>query len=48
MTSFWDVLTASIVALMMEVPLKPQSTSTRLHGATSQKAVIFILTAVRT
>jgi hypothetical protein len=37
-------------ALMMEAvpPLKRRFTSTRLHGAMSQKAVIFILAAVRT
>jgi hypothetical protein len=29
-------------------PLKHRSTSTRLHGTILQKAVIFILTAVRT
>jgi hypothetical protein len=29
-------------------PLKRRPISTRLHGATSQKAVIFILVAVRT
>jgi hypothetical protein len=29
-------------------PLKRRATSTRLHGAISQRVVIFILTAVRT
>jgi hypothetical protein len=33
---------------MWETPLKRRSISTRLHGATSQKTVIFILAAVRT
>jgi hypothetical protein len=38
-----EVRTASITALITEVnaPLKRLSTSTRLHGAMSQKAVIF-------
>jgi hypothetical protein len=34
-------------ALMMEVPLKLWQTSTRLHGAISQKTAIFILADVR-
>jgi hypothetical protein len=37
----------AIIALMMGAPLKRRSTSTRLHGATSQKSVIFILVALR-
>jgi hypothetical protein len=44
-----EMRTASIIALVMEyVPLKRRSTSARLHGAISKKAVIFILSAVRT
>jgi hypothetical protein len=43
-----EVFTASFITLMMEVPLKRQSTSTRLHGAMSQMDLIFILAAVRT
>jgi hypothetical protein len=52
MTDVSDVRTASIkilIALIMEyAPLKRRSTSTRLHGAISQKAVIFTLAAART
>jgi hypothetical protein len=38
------VLADSIIALMV----KAESTSTILHGATSQKTVTFILAAART
>jgi hypothetical protein len=39
-----------IIALMMKAEsiLKPRPISMRLHGATSQKTVIFVLAAVRT
>jgi hypothetical protein len=47
-TNVLEVHTASIIALMMEANLKDRSTSTRLHGSISSKAVIFILAAVRT
>jgi hypothetical protein len=44
-TAFWDIA----IALMEAVaPLKRRSTSTTLYDAISQKAVIFILAAVRT
>jgi hypothetical protein len=44
------IITAMIIALMTEAvrTSESRSTSTRLHGATSQKAVVFILAAVRT
>jgi hypothetical protein len=43
-----EELTASIIIILkMEAPLKHWS-STRLRGATTQKRVIFILTAIRT
>jgi hypothetical protein len=40
----------AFIALMMEAdaPLKRRSGSTKLHGASSRKAVIFKLVAVRT
>jgi hypothetical protein len=39
-----------LIALMMgtEAHLKRRSVSTRLHGATSEKTVVFMLAAVRT
>jgi hypothetical protein len=49
-----EVLTASIIrvinALMMEAASSPENLPIymRLHGATSQKTVIFILAAMRT
>jgi hypothetical protein len=39
-----EVRTASVI----RTPLKRRSTSTRLHGATSQKTQNFILVTVRT
>jgi hypothetical protein len=50
MAAFWDTALCSLTALMMEAVQTPEtrSTSTRLHGAISQKAVIFLLAAVRT
>jgi hypothetical protein len=40
----------SMIALMMEAARTSETlvTSTRLHGATTQKTAIFVLTAVRT
>jgi hypothetical protein len=44
------VLAASIIALMVEAASTSETsvTSTRLHGATTQKTLIFILAAMRT
>jgi hypothetical protein len=44
-TDVSDVVTASIIRA---IALKLRSTSTRLHGAIFQKAIIFILAPVRT
>jgi hypothetical protein len=49
LTDVSEVLTAAIIREMEKVStLKRRSASTRLHGATSQKAIIVILVAVRT
>jgi hypothetical protein len=59
MTAFSDIALCSLVEvdrrfrggyfiMSDNVPLKRRSASTRLHGAVSQKAVIFVLAAVRT
>jgi hypothetical protein len=50
MTAFWDIVPFSLseVESPDDAPLKHQSISTTLHGTTSQKAVIFILAAMRT
>jgi hypothetical protein len=59
MTAFWDIAPHSVevdrhfrgeycLHHQGDAPLKHQSTATGLHGATSQNAVIFILTAVGT
>jgi hypothetical protein len=42
-TVFWDVVPCNLVEVQrcLQAPLKCQTTSTRLHGATSQKTVIF-------
>jgi hypothetical protein len=45
-TNISEVHTASTIRAT--APLKRQSTLTRLRGAVSQKAVIFILAAIRT
>jgi hypothetical protein len=42
MTAFWDTVLCSPYDGGQYAPLKRRSTSTRLHGPTSQKAVIFI------
>jgi hypothetical protein len=42
LTDVSEVRTASIVLMMETVSLKRRSVSTRLHGATSQKTVIFV------
>jgi hypothetical protein len=43
-TAFWD----AVPCIPHYAPLKRRSTSMTLHSATSQEAVIFILTALRT
>jgi hypothetical protein len=52
MVVFWDVVPCSlgeIIALMEAASTSETSvTSSRLHGATTQKTAIFILAAVRT
>jgi hypothetical protein len=50
MTNFWDIEPCTLISLMMEAgrTLKRRSTSVTLHGAISQKALIFMLFAVRT
>jgi hypothetical protein len=59
MTAFWDVAPCSLVEVdrffrgedclhHKYAPLKRRPASTRLRGTTSQKAVIFILLAMRT
>jgi hypothetical protein len=60
MAVFWDVAPCSLVEVHRhfrgpcclhnerDAPLKLRSPSTGLHGEISQKAVIFILTAVST
>jgi hypothetical protein len=45
-TDVSEVRTAFIIRAVMEAV--PLSTSTRLHGAVSQNAVIFILAAIKT
>jgi hypothetical protein len=45
--ALWDIASCSLCSLV-DAPLKRRSASTRLHGAISQKVVIFILAAVRT
>jgi hypothetical protein len=48
-TDVSEELTASIIRAMMEAASTSEAWKTiRLHGATSQKTVIFILAAVRT
>jgi hypothetical protein len=44
------IIVIIIIALMMETARTSETvvTSTRLHGATTQKTAIFVLTAVRT
>jgi hypothetical protein len=52
MAVFWDVASCSLVEIGRRfkgaycLPLNRQTISTRLHGATSQKTVIFNCTAV--
>jgi N-acetylmuramic acid 6-phosphate (MurNAc-6-P) etherase len=52
MAVFWVAASVirDLIALMMEAVRTSETlvTSTRLHGATTQKTAIFILTAVRT
>jgi hypothetical protein len=52
MTVFWDVVLCSVVEVYYcfrgAYCLHHQGTDYRLHSATSQKTVIFILTAMRT
>jgi hypothetical protein len=50
MTVFWDVFIIRAIALMMEAVNTSEASGnfSRLHGATTQKTVIFILAAVRT
>jgi hypothetical protein len=43
MRTFWDVATCRVIN-----PLKRRPTPVRLHGAISQKALNFILDALRT
>jgi hypothetical protein len=38
----------ALIALMMEAARTSETSVTRLHGATTQKAAIFILAAVKT
>jgi hypothetical protein len=54
-TSFWHITPCSLVEAdslhwwwRQYAPLKRRSTSTRVHGAISQRVVIFIVAAVRT
>jgi hypothetical protein len=42
LTDISEVFTASIITAMSKAPLKHQTVSTRLHGATPQKTTMFI------
>jgi hypothetical protein len=58
MMALWDIASCNLIEVDQSfrgaycfhqyAPLKHKSTSLRLHGAISQKAVIFILATVRT
>jgi hypothetical protein len=48
MITFWEIAPFSLAEAHRRRPLKRQSTSTKLHGAISQNAVIFILAALIT
>jgi hypothetical protein len=50
MAVFWIVAPCRAIALMMEAARASETLvhSYRLHGATTQKTVIFVLTAVKT
>jgi hypothetical protein len=44
MLSFWDIALCSLVEIGWRfTPMKNPSTSTRLHGAVSQDAILFTL-----